>query len=65
MLMVWRTSVVVVVVRRRSQCSKIDFSETAGPIKATIYVELPWVGDEILFAASGSRDLDGRHDHVW
>ena len=29
---------------RRSQCSKIFFSETAGPIKAKIYVEPPWVG---------------------
>ena len=30
--------------RRRSQCSKIFFSETAGPIKAKFYVEPLWVG---------------------
>ena len=30
-------------VRRRSQCSKIFFSETAGPIKAKFYVEPLWV----------------------
>ena len=29
---------------RRSQCSKIFFSETAGPIKAKFYVEPLWVG---------------------
>ena len=29
---------------RRPQCSKIFFSETAGPIKAKFYVEPPWVG---------------------
>ena len=28
----------------RSQCSKIFFSKTAGPIKAKFYVEPPWVG---------------------
>ena len=28
---------------RRSQCSKIFFSETAGPIKAKFYVEPLWV----------------------
>ena len=31
-------------IRRRSQCSKVPFSETAGPIKAKFYVEPPWVG---------------------
>ena len=31
-------------VRRRSQCSKIFFSETALPIKAKFYVEPPWGG---------------------
>ena len=36
------------VVRRRSQCSKIFFSETAGPIKAKFYVEPPWVGGTIF-----------------
>ena len=30
--------------RRRSQCSKIFFSKTAGPIKAKFYVEPLWVG---------------------
>ena len=35
-------------VRRRSQCSKIFFSETAGPIKAKFYVEPPWVGGTIF-----------------
>ena len=34
----------VVVRRRRPQCSKIFFSETAGPIKAKFYVEPPKVG---------------------
>ena len=34
-----------VVVRRRSQCSKIFSSETAGPIKPKFYLELPWVGE--------------------
>ena len=29
---------------RRPQCSKIFFSETAGPIKVKFYVEPPWVG---------------------
>ena len=37
-----------VVVRRRSQCSKIFFSETALPIKAKFYVEPPWVGGTIF-----------------
>ena len=36
------------VVRRRSQCSKIFFSETALPIKAKIYVDPPWVGGTIF-----------------
>ena len=31
-------------VRRRSQFSKIFFSETALPIKAKFYVESPWEG---------------------
>ena len=30
--------------RRRPQCSKIFFSETALPIKAKFYVEPPWEG---------------------
>ena len=34
--------------RLRSQCSKIFFSETAGPIKAKFYVEPPWVGGTIF-----------------
>ena len=34
--------------RRRSQCSKIFFSETAKPIKAKFYVEPPWVGGPIF-----------------
>ena len=34
--------------RRRSQCSKIFFSETAWPIKAKFYVEPPWVGGMIF-----------------
>ena len=38
-----RPSSVVVVVRRRPQCSNI-FSETAWPIKANFNVEPPWVG---------------------
>ena len=42
-LMVRRPSVVRPSVRR-SQCSNIFFSETAGPIKAKFYVEPPWVG---------------------
>ena len=33
---------------RRSQCSKIFFSETAWPIKAKFYVEPPWVGGTIF-----------------
>ena len=33
---------------RRPQCSKIFFSETAGPIKAKFYVEPPWVGGTIF-----------------
>ena len=37
-----------VVVRRRSQCSKIFFSETALPIKAKFNVEPPWVGGTIF-----------------
>ena len=36
--------------RRRPQCSKIFFSETAGPIKAKFYVEPPWVGGTIFCA---------------
>ena len=36
------------VVRRRPQCSKIFFSETALPIKARFYVEPPWVGGTIF-----------------
>ena len=34
--------------RRRSQCSKIFFSETALPIKTKFYVEPPWVGGTIF-----------------
>ena len=37
-----------VVRRRRSQCSKIFFSEYARPIKAKFYVEPPWVGRTIF-----------------
>ena len=33
---------------RRPQCSKIFFSETAGPVKAKFYVEPPWVGGTIF-----------------
>ena len=33
---------------RRSQCSKIFFFETAGPLKAKFYVEPPWVGGTIF-----------------
>ena len=33
---------------RHSQCSKIFFSETAGPIKAKFYVEPPWVRGTIF-----------------
>ena len=33
---------------RRSQCSKIFFAETAGPIKAKFYVEPPWVRGTIF-----------------
>ena len=52
-------------VRRRKQCSKIFFSETTGPIKAEFYVKPPWVGgNNILFAASGSHDQDGRHANI-
>ena len=36
------------IVRRCPQCSKIFFSETAGPIKAKFYVEPPWVGGTIF-----------------
>ena len=36
---------------RRSHCSKIFFSETAG--------------NGILFAASASHDQDGRHAHIY
>ena len=35
-------------VRRRPQCSKIFFSESAGWIKAKFYVEPPWVGGTIF-----------------
>ena len=35
--------------RRRSQCSKIFFSETALPIKAKFYVEPPWVRGTIFW----------------
>ena len=34
--------------RRRPQCSKIFFSETAGLIEAKFYVESPWVGGTIF-----------------
>ena len=37
-----------VVRRRRPQCSKIFFSETALAIKAKFYVEPPWVGGTIF-----------------
>ena len=51
---------------RRPQCSKIFFSETAGPVKAKFYVKPPWVGGTIFFfAASGSHDQDGRHANIW
>ena len=43
-------SSVVVVHRRRPQCSNIFFSETAGPIKAKFYVEPPWVGGTKVFS---------------
>ena len=38
---------------RRPQCSKIFFSETAGPIKAKFYVEPPWVGGTIFLQHLG------------
>ena len=43
-LIVYPWSTVRPSVRRRPQCSKIFFSETAGPIKAKFYVNPPWVG---------------------
>ena len=47
--MVRRPSVVrPSVVRRRPQCSKIFFLETALQIKAKFYVEPPWVGGTIF-----------------
>ena len=62
-LMVRRPSVVR---RLRSQWSKIFFSKTAWPIKAKFYVEPPMVGGGgSLLAASGSRDQNGRHAHIW
>ena len=39
---------VSIIRRRRPQCSKIFFSETALPIKAKFYVEPPWVGGMIF-----------------
>ena len=36
------------VCRRRTQCSKIFFSETTLPIIAKFYVEPPWVGGTIF-----------------
>ena len=52
-LIVYQWSVVrrpsyVVRRRHRPQCSKIFFSETAGPIEAKFYVEPPWVGGTIF-----------------
>ena len=40
----------VVFRRHRSQCSNIFFSETAGPIKARLYVKHPWIGGTIFFS---------------
>ena len=40
----------VVFCRRRSQCSNIFFSETAGPIKATLYLKPPWIGGTKFFS---------------
>ena len=49
---VYQLSVVRPSVRRpsicRPRCSKIFFSETAGPVKAKFYVEPPWVGGTIF-----------------
>ena len=36
--------------RRPSQCSNIFFSETAGPIKARLYVKPPWIGGMKFFS---------------
>ena len=55
-------------VRRRPSLtiSNSFFSETAGPIKAKVYMEPPWVeGTIFFFAASGSHDQDGRHARIW
>ena len=65
-LMVRRPSSSSSVRRRRSQCSKIFSSETAGPIKAKMYVEPPWVGGTKFYSRhSGSHDQDGSHAHIW
>ena len=45
--MVQRPSVVFC--QRCSQCSNIFFSETAGPIKARLYLKPPWIGGAIFF----------------
>ena len=51
---------------RRPQCSNIFFSETAWPIKSQILCGASLGrGNEILFTASGSRDQDGCHAHIW
>ena len=36
--------------RHFSQCSNIIFSETAGPIKARLYVKPPWIGGTKIFS---------------
>ena len=48
--------------------SKIFFSETTWPIKATFYRKHLWKGGINVFIgtfASRSHDQDGRHAHIW
>ena len=45
----WSRRPSVVFRRRRSQCSNIFFSKTAGPIKARLYVKPPWIGGTKFF----------------
>ena len=50
----------------RSQCSKIFFSKNRLANQSQILCGVSLGrGNDILFAASGSHDQDGRHAHIW
>ena len=57
---------------RRPQCSKVFFSETAGPVKAKFYVEPPWVGGTLFcsrhlghMTKMAATPIYGKNSFLW